>query len=86
MLWLVCMITSIASAWITARLTREHDAIRINLVVALLGASAAVVGCGMLALAPRFGLEVLTGPLANIASALGGAVTALVVRHAVARP
>ena len=86
MLWLECMAVAILSAWVTARLSREATGLQINLVVALLGASAAVVGSTMLGLTPRFGILVLTGPLASLASAFAGAVTALAVRHAVARP
>lgn len=86
MLWLECMAVAIAAAWITARLSRDRTGLQINLVVALLGASAAVVGATMFGLAPHFGLVILTGPLANLASAFAGAVTALAVRHAVTQP
>ena len=86
MLWLECMAVAIASAWITARLSRDRTGLQISLVVALLGASAAVVGSTMLGLTPHFGLIVLTGPLANLASAFAGAITALAVRHAVTQP
>jgi uncharacterized membrane protein YeaQ/YmgE (transglycosylase-associated protein family) len=80
------MVVAVLSAWITARLSRDTTGLQINLVVGLLGASAAVVGSTMLGLAPHFGMIVLTGPFANLASAFAGAVTALAVRHAVARP
>ena len=86
MLWLECMAIAVLSAWVTARLSRDTNGLQINVVVALLGASAAVVGSTMLGLTLHFGMHVLTGPLANLASAFAGAVAALAVRHAAARP
>jgi len=86
MLWLECMAVAIFSAWITARLSRNAAGLPVNVVVALLGASAVVVGSTMLGLTLHFGMLALVGPFANLASAFTGAVTALIVKRTVTHP